>query len=267
MARTKKDIAAPSGATAAPVAGRGATVAGKGAVVKKPRKDRFAQLRQIRAVYTQSRSIDPSITWWMIGAFVVTELLLVLIGLAIGHPIYLGIVGIPLALLVAAIVMARRAEKAAYRQLEGQAGGGGAALGALRRGWYYDQQPVAVEATRPGDVASAAMVFRAIGRPGVVLVCEGPAGRGQRLGESERKRVARVLPNVPIHVLQVGSGEDEVPVRKLAGKIQRMRPSLTKEEVSAVNKRLKALGVAKPPVPKGIDPSRARPDRRSTRGR
>lgn len=257
MARTKKDTAAPSGASPAP--GTGARA--------KPRKQRFAQLRQVRAVYTQARAIDPSITWWMLGAFVATELLLVLIGLAVGHPIYLGVVGIPLAVLVAAIVMARRAERAAYRQLEGQTGGGGAALGALRRGWYHDQQPVAVEATRPGDVASAAMVFRAIGRPGVVLICEGPAGRAQRLGESERKRVARVLPNVPVHVLKVGPGEDEVPVRKLAGKIQRMRPSLTKEEVSAVNKRLKALGVARPPVPRGVDPSRARPDRRGMRGR
>jgi len=234
---------------------------------KPPRKPRFAQLRQISAVYSQSRAIDPQITWWMIGAFVLVEAVMVLIGLAIGHPIYLGIVGIPLAVLAAGLVMARRAERAAYRQLEGQTGGGGAALGALRRGWYYEQQPVAVEATRPGDMTSAAMVFRAVGRPGVVLILEGPVGRAQRLGESERKRVTRVLPNVPVHVLRVGSGEDEVPVRKLAGKIQRMRPSLTKAEAGAVNKRLKALGPARPPVPKGIDPMRARPDRKGMRGR
>lgn len=251
MARTKKDPSAD-----------GASPAGK-----TPRRKRFAQLRQIKAVYTQSKGIDPAITWWMLGAFALVEVGMVLIGLALGYPIYLGIVGLPLAVLAAGLVMARRAERAAYRQLEGQTGGGGAALGALRRGWYYEQQPVAVEATRPGDMASAAMVFRAVGRPGVVLVLEGPVGRAQRLGESERKRVGRVLPNVPVHVLRVGSGDDEVPVRKLAGKIQRLRPALTKAEVSAVNKRLKALGGARPPVPKGIDPMRARPDRKGMRGR
>jgi hypothetical protein len=46
-----------------------------------------------------------------------------------------------------------------------------------------------------------------------------------------------------------------------------MRPSLTKQEAAAVNKRLKALGAARPPVPKGIDPLRARPDRKGLRGR
>ena len=251
MARTTKDDRSAGGATAAPA----------------PRKKRFAQLQQIRAVYVQSRGIDPKITWWMLGAFLLAEAVMVLIGFAIGHPLYLGIVGIPLAVLAAGLVMARRAERAAYLQLEGQTGGGGAALGALRRGWYYEQQPVAVEATRPGDMSSAAMVFRAVGRPGVVLVLEGPPARATRLGEAERKRVARVLPNVPVHLLRVGSAEGEVPVRKLAGKIQRMKPTLTKAEASAVNKRLKALGSAKPPVPKGIDPMRARPDRRGMRGR
>ena len=255
MARTTKDPAAPTP--------RG----GASAVSKPPRKKRFAQFQQLKAVYSQSRAVDPAITWWMIGAFVLVELVMVLVGLLIGHPLYLGIVGLPLAVLAAGLVMARRAERAAYRQLEGQTGGGGAALGALRRGWYYEQQPVAVEATRPGDMTSAAMVFRAVGRPGVVLVVEGPPARAQRLAEGERKRVARVLPNVPVTLLRVGTGEDEVPVRKLAGKIQRMRPALTKEEAAAVNKRLKALGAARPPVPKGIDPMRARPDRKGMRGR
>ena len=115
----------------------------------------------------------------------------------------------------------------------------------------------------PGDFTSAALVFRAIGRPGVVLVTEGPPPRATRLAESERKRVDRVAPNVPVHVLRTGDGEDEVPVRKLAKKIGRMRPELTKAEVDAVNKRLKALGGVKMPVPKGMDPTRARPDRKA----
>jgi hypothetical protein len=232
-----------------------------------PRKQRLAWARQIGTAFTQARGLDPRVVWWMLGAFVLVEAVFVVLGLVFDHPIYLPVIGVPLAVLAAGVVMVRRTERAAYRQLEGQTGGGGAALGALRRGWFFEQQPVAVEATRPGDLTAAAMVFRAVGRPGVVLVMEGPPGRAQRLADKERKRVSRVLPNVPVTVLRVGTGEGEVPVRKLVGKLQRMRPSLTKAEVVAVNKRLRALGTAPVPVPKGIDPMRARPDRKGMRGR
>ena len=163
--------------------------------------------------------------------------------------------------------MGRRAERAAYRQMEGQPGASGAALGALRRGWYFDKEPIAAEASRPGDFTSAALVYRAIGRPGVILISEGPPSRAARLADSERKRVNRVVPNVPVHVLRTGTGEGEIPVQKLAKKIGRMRPEITKAEVDAVNKRLKALGGVKMPVPKGMDPTKARPDRRAMRGR
>jgi hypothetical protein len=203
----------------------------------------------------------------MLGAFVLVEAVFVVLGIVFDHAIYLSVIGIPLAVMAAGIVMVRRTERAAYAQLEGQVGGGGAALGALRRGWFFEQQPVAVEATRPGDLSAAAMVFRAVGRPGVVLVAEGPQGRAQKLADKERKRISRVLPNVPVTVLRVGTGEGEVPVRKLVSKLQRMRPSLTKAEVTAVNKRLRALGSSPMPVPKGIDPMRARPDRKGLRGR
>jgi Domain of unknown function (DUF4191) len=232
-----------------------------------PRKKRFARLRQIGQVFNQSRRMDPTIPWWMLGAFLGVLAVFLVVGLILHRPVYFTILGVPLGALAAGILMARKAERAAYKQLEGQVGGGGAALGALRKGWYYDQQPVAVEGTRPGDLNAAAMVFRAVGRPGVVLVLEGPLHRARKLAESERKRINRVLPNVPVHLMRAGDGEDEVPLHKLASKISRMRPSLTKQEAAAVNKRLKALGAARPPVPKGIDPLRARPDRKGLRGR
>jgi hypothetical protein len=232
-----------------------------------PRKQRFARVRQIGQVFNQSRRMDRTIPWWMLGAFLLVVVVFFVLGVVFHHTIYYTVLGVPLGALAAGIVMARRAERAAYRQLEGQVGGGGAALGALRRGWYYDQQPVAVEGTRPGDVNAAAMVFRAVGRPGVVLVLEGPLHRARKLAEAERKRINRVLPNVPVHLLRAGEGEDEVPLHKLSSKISRMRPALTKQEAAAVNKRLKALGGARPPVPKGIDPMRARPDRKGLRGR
>ncbi len=112
------------------------------------------------------------------------------------------------------------------------------------------------------------MVFRAVGRPGVVLLAEGPAGRATRLAEAERKKVNRVAPGVPVSVVRVGEGgEGVVSVRKVARTLTKMKPVLTKEEASAVNKRLKALGGIRPPVPKGVDPNRARVDRKAMRGR
>jgi hypothetical protein len=253
MALRKKtaDTSAPPsrGATAVPSA-------------KKP-----GRVAQIRQVFSSARAVDPTIGWWMVLVAVAVIVVFEIIGLLLGHWLYFLVISIPLAMLAAVLVLSRRAERAAYRQIEGQPGATGAALSSLRRGWYYDQQPVAGEAQRPGDMTSAALVFRATGRPGVVLVAEGPAARASRLAEAERKRVARVAPGVPITVLRVGDGADQISVRKLNSTMQRMKPVLTKDEAAAVNKRLKALGGARPAIPAGVDPNRIRMDRKAMRGR
>ncbi len=233
-----------------------------------PKKQgRFAQVRQ---VFTASRKADPTIPWWMLLAFVAVVVVGVSIGALLGHWIYALVLSIPVGLLAATLVLSRMAERAAYRSLEGQPGAAGAALGGLRRGWFFDQQPVAVDGargTRPEDVAGAAFVYRALGRPGIVLVGEGPDARRTKLLAQERKKVERVAPGVPVALVVVGDGADQVPVRKLSGKLTRMKPVLTKEEVSAVNKRLKSLGGLRPPIPAGMDPQRARVDRKAMRGR
>jgi hypothetical protein len=228
---------------------------------------RFAQVRQ---VYTAARKVDRTIPWWMLLAFVGTLVVAAVIGLLFGHVVYALILGIPLALLAAMLVLSRMAERAAYRSIEGQAGAAGAALSSLRRGWYYDQQPVAVDGargTRPEDAAGAAFVYRAVGRPGIVLIGEGPDARRTKLLATERKKVERVAPGVPLTTVVAGEGTDQVPVRKLSKQLTRMKPVLTKEEVSAVNKRLKSLGGLRPPIPAGMDPQRARVDRKAMRGR
>jgi hypothetical protein len=228
------------------------------------------RLGQVRQVFTAARQVDRLIGWWMLLAFVATLAVVVGIGALVGHWVYALILGLPLAFLAATITMSRRAERAAYSRIEGQPGAAGAALGALRRGWFVEQQPVALDGargTRPEDMAGAAFVFRAVGRPGIVLVGEGPQGRVTKLLEAERKKTARVAPGVPVQLLQVGSGEGQVPVRKLSGKMSRLKPVLTKQEVSVVNKRLKSLGGMRPPVPAGMDPMRARVDRKAMRGR
>jgi hypothetical protein len=192
------------------------------------------------------------------------------IGALFGHPWYALVLSIPMAMLAATIVLSRRAERAAFRTLEGQPGAAGAALGGLRRGWYFTQEPVAVDGargTRPEDMVGAAFVYRAVGRPGVVLIGEGPDARRTKLLTTEKKKVERVAPGVPVTTLVVGDAEDQLPARKLSNKLTRMKPVLTKDEASAVNKRLKALGGLRPPIPAGMDPMRARVDRKAMRGR
>ncbi|MEJ1230001.1 MAG: DUF4191 family protein [Galbitalea sp.] len=104
-------------------------------------------------------------------------------------------------------------------------------------------------------------VYRAVGRGGVALIGEGPRSRTQRMLEEERRTVARVLPNVPITFLYVGPDEDSIPLYRLAGRLQRIKPALRKAEILAVSNRLASL--SKPPVgiPKGIDPNRVRAQR------
>jgi hypothetical protein len=220
------------------------------------------RLSQLRQIYTVTRQADRRLPLWMAGAFVVTLLVAFGIGLLVGHALYLTILGVPLAVMVALVIMSRRAERSAYQRMAGQPGVAGAVLKNIRRGWYVEDEPVAV------DPRTRDLVFRAIGRPGVALVTEGPVPRVQRLVDGERKRITRVLgTNVPIMVIHVGDGEGQVPLRRLNSTLMKSRPALTKTEVSQIIGRLRALGAVRPPIPKGIDPTRVRPDRKGVRGR
>ncbi|WP_169165218.1 DUF4191 domain-containing protein [Cellulomonas taurus] len=228
---------------------------------KAPKVKKTRWYHQIWQAYQMTRQQDPAVTWIILAIFFGVIALGVVIGVLIGHPVYLLLMSIPFALLGAMFTLTRRAERAAYARIEGQPGGAISALGTIRRGWTFTQEPVAM-APRTQD-----LVFRGVGRAGVVLVGEGPAHRIDKLLEAERKRTARVLPNVPITLIQVGREEGQVPLPALARKVQRLKPTLTKVETGEVLKRLTALGAMKVPVPKGVDPMRARPDRKGMRGR
>jgi len=216
---------------------------------------------QVWQAYQMTRRNDPAVTWILLAVFFGIVAVGLIIGLLIGPWLYVLLLSLPFALLGALFILARRAETAAYTQIEGQPGASRAALGTIRRGWTFADEPVAV------DPRTQDLVFRGVGRPGVVLIGEGPASRIGKLLEQERKRTARVISGAPITLIQVGDGEGQVALRKLPRAVQKLRPKLTKQEVAEVSKRLTALGGVKLPVPKGVDPMRARPDRKGMRGR
>jgi hypothetical protein len=238
----------------------------RGAAQPAKKPGRIAQVKQ---VFLSAKAVDPAIGWWMALAALGVLVVAAVVGLFFNALVYALIIGLPLAFLAATIVLSRRAERAAYKQIEGQPGAVGAALRSIRRGWYIEETPVAADAQRATDLQSAALVYRAVGRPGIVLIGEGPSGRAQKLLVAERRKVERVASGVPVTLLRVGEGgtEDEVSIRKLANRVQRMKPVLTKDEVSVVNKRLKSIGGVRPPLPKGVDPTKVRMDRKAMRGR
>jgi len=218
------------------------------------------RLKQMWQVFKMTRRYDSNIVLFMILGFlipVVVALALALLltpdnGFTLALWIVAGVLGGILAML---IILGRRAEKAAYSQIEGQPGAVGAVLrSSLKRGWVGSEMPVAVN----GKTQDA--VYRAVGRGGVVLISEGPRTRTARMLDEEKRSVAKVGGNVAVTVIAVGPDADAVPLHKLARRLTKIKPSLTKAEVLAVNNRLNSM-TKKLPIPKGVDPTKARPQR------
>lgn len=218
----------------------------------------FAQLKQ---VYAMTREQDPNIPWILALIFFGTVLVFLLIGLLLNNWITFLLIGIPLGILFAVMVLSRRAEKAAFAQLEGQPGRSGAALSTLRRGWIFEQTPVA--ANKSQDV-----VFRAIGKPGIVLVTEGPTSRVNALVQKEKLKYKKIVPTVPIHVINTGNGDGQVELKALTKTMNKLPKQLTQQEMHQVANRIDSLGKRNHmmnSIPKGIDPMRMRPDRKGMR--
>ena len=235
--------------------------------------DNPGRLSQFTTLYKTSIKQNPKIPLWMAGGFIVTFVMFELFALLVWHHhTYLGILGMLVGTLVALAIFGQLAKTAAYSSLEGQVGGTSAALQALRRGWYYEQKPVAVDTGRTRkmqELSNTEMVFRAVGKPGVVLIGEGSNGTSRKLLESERKQVTRVVGReVPVHVMRIGTDENTVKIGELTKAMNKLNKQLTETEVRAVNKRLRALGASKPPIPRGMN-SRNAPhmNRKAMRGR
>lgn len=214
---------------------------------KPPKQSRTGQ---IRAAYTMTRKVDPMVGWVTLAAAFLTLAVALAIGFLIGHPVYLGIIGVMLAILAATIVFGRRAEKAAFSQVEGQPGAAAAALNMLRRGWTVTP---AVAVTRNQDI-----VHRVVGRPGVVLVGEGSPSRLGNLLATEKRKVTRFVPDVPVYDVQAGNEPGQVPLRKLNRHLMKLPRNLKNPQVIEVNRRLKALGTMNLPIPKGPMPRNLR---------
>ncbi|CDR11044.1 DUF4191 domain-containing protein [Streptomyces iranensis] len=217
-------------------------------MARKETSENPGRLKQIALTYKMTKRVDPKVTLVVAGVGIVTFGVLLAIGFWIGHPIFLGILGFVLAFLAMAIIFGRRAERAAFGQMEGQPGAAAAVLENVGRGWSVTP---AVAMNRNQDV-----IHRAVGKAGVVLVAEGNPNRLKGMLAAEKKKMARIVAEVPVHDVIVGSGEGQVEIKKLRTTLLKLPRVLPGAQVTVVNDRLRALGdlMSNMPIPKGPMP-------------
>ena len=228
--------------------------------------EKMSRRRQFVETYRMAKKTDPRLGLLLVVAFLVAAV--------VGFAVFWflpggGVIGLVIAIvgailfgsLAALIVFGRRAQKAAYGQMEGQPGAAAAALRMLKRGWRTDP---AVAFTKQQDV-----VHRVVGPPGIVLIGEGNPNRVRQLLASERRKHERVVADAPIHDIVCGNGEGEVPLPKLARHVQKLGRAVKPAEMTDILNRLKALDANRSaiPMPKGPVPTSMKGMRQNMRGR
>jgi hypothetical protein len=218
---------------------------------------------QLRTLFTFTRQAYP----WLPYVLAVIVLAGIAVGIGVGFlippfaiwsVILWGVTGLLAGILGAMFTMTRLSTSAMYRKIDGMPGAAGHVLSTgLGRNWQGSETPVGV------NPRTQEAVYRAVGRGGVVVVGEGARGRLTRLVNEERSRVQRVASGVPVTVLYVGHGEDEVAIKDLAGRIKGLPKKIDRGTMAAVIKRIDSVSqsLASLPIPKGVDPTRARAPR------
>jgi len=223
----------------------------------------MSRRQQFVQTYKMAKRTDRRIGLWILLAFVVAAAA----GFALfyflpGPDLIFAVPGaLAFGILAALVVFGRRAQKAAYAQMEGQKGSAAGALRMLRRGWKTD--PV-IAFNKQQDV-----VHRVVGPPGIVLVGEGNPHRVRALMANERRKHERVVAETPVHEVLCGNGEGEVPLSKLARHITKLGKAVKPRDMTDILNRLKALDANRPniPLPKGPIPTSMKGQRGNLRGR
>ncbi|MFN3949380.1 DUF4191 domain-containing protein [Microbacterium sp.] len=218
---------------------------------------------QLKTLYTFTQKEYRWLPVLLAGIVVVGIALGVLVGflippLAVWSIILWGVTGLLAGILVSMITMTRLSTKAMYKKIDGMPGATGHVLSSsLGRNWQASETPIGV------NPRTQEALYRAIGRGGVVLIGEGNRSRLTRLVGEERSRVLRVAAGVPVTVLYVGHGDDDVPIGKLASTIKALPKKVDRATMAAVIKRVSSVsqGLSSLPIPKGVDPTKMRAPR------
>lgn len=229
-----------------------------------PKKRRW--YHNLADAYRITKRSFPQLPLWLILSTVAVVGSIATLNYLIGaHWIFNLLFSVTLTVLTPLIILGWLVKKALYRQIDGHTGAVYGVISQIRTGWTVDTQPVA--ANRQQD-----LVWRLFGRPGVVLLAEGPKARVAELVERERKQVQKIVANVPVHVIYVGHDEGQVPLEDVEKTLRKLPKALRRDEVPLVANRLQALTkqkLAGGGVPRSVDPAKARAkvSRRAFRGR
>ena len=209
------------------------------------------------------KGVDPKAVPLAISIGVGSFALITTVGVFISGGAFLGIaIWVVLAIvtgyLSALLTLTRRANSAIFTKYANEPGRISLTVGTLTRRVYKGtNQPVAVNA-RTKD-----LVFRIVGPAGVVLLGEGAKTSTQQLLEDERRKVQRVASGVTVHTFYSSEDGQGVPLAVLHKKVSKLKRTLTKNEIRAVQNRLAAMdsrgGL---PIPKGVDPNKIRASKR-----
>lgn len=208
--------------------------------------------------YTVSARTYPWVGWAMGGIVLVTMGVAITLGVVRGPLVWSLVSGVLFSVMLVLLLLALLVRPATYKQLDGTPGAVYSVVGQTR-GWTIDEMPAQI--TKDGVI-----VWRLIGRPGVVLISEGPPSRALPLLQTERRKVGRVIGEVPVIIIQSGHDQGQVPLGKLPGRLRGLKRKLTKQQVPEVANRLAAVGAKTTQIPRGVDPKNPRMNRRALRG-
>lgn len=228
------------------------------AAKKEQRAAKRAQRRrnwsQLWQAFNIQRKQDKALVPIMVGSILGLGPLFFLIGMLWNGQWFTLPTGLLLGVLLAMFIFTRRLQNSVYEKAEGQAGAAGWALENLRSGvgivW---RTKTGIAVTKQMDV-----LHRVIGVCGIVLVGEGNKNHLRPLINQQRQRLSRLAPGVPIHEMFVGSGEGEVPLKKLQSSLLKLDRQYKKNDVYEIASRIESMdnvqtnvGLPKGPIPKG----------------
>ncbi|WP_448852556.1 DUF4191 domain-containing protein [Corynebacterium sp. 335C] len=226
------------------------------AAKREKRKQTRSQLWQ---AFKLQKERDKKLIPYMALGFLAPILVLLVIGLLIGGfwAWFLPLLGISLGFMVAMWIFSKRIEATVYGEAEGQAGAAAWALDNLRSGvgvvWHVK---TGAQANQHMDA-----VHRVVGNPGIVLVGEGNESRVRSMMAKEKKTLARFVGETPIYEMMVGTGEGQVPVKRIQRELLRYPRNYNKDQANQLQSRLASmdgvLGGARGGLPKGPMPGGA----------
>lgn len=224
---------------------------------------KMGRMKQLVVAYRRTYEYDKLLPFLLIGCFLLPIAVAVGVG-SVWNPFYVIFLGVMVGVLLAMMMLARRAKAATFKRYKNQAGSAEVALQMLPKKWVTAP---AIAANKHRDA-----VHRALGPGGLILIGEGDPNRAKQLLNSEARKHERVAYGVDVTTIMMGKNQGQVPLEKLTDTIRKRRKVLEPQQITEVKSRLKALDAVRPQTsaPKGpmpTNPRQMRGAKQAMRGR